>query len=83
MDPTCQQGNIQAGSGSVMVCGVSSWRDMDPLMCLDMILKGYRYVTCTHPCPLCILKDLGKFQQDNAMPHKTRIPTEWLQEHSS
>ncbi|GBL93568.1 hypothetical protein AVEN_63702-1 [Araneus ventricosus] len=28
MDPTCQQGTVQAGGGSVMVWGVYSWHDM-------------------------------------------------------
>ncbi|GFW11557.1 uncharacterized protein TNCV_3810761 [Trichonephila clavipes] len=40
MDPTCQQGTFQAGGGSVMVWGVCSWRDMEPLICLDTTLTG-------------------------------------------
>ncbi|GFX89249.1 HTH_Tnp_Tc3_2 domain-containing protein [Trichonephila clavipes] len=39
MDPTCQQGIVLAGGGSVMVWGVCSWRDMGSLIRLD---KTYR-----------------------------------------
>ena len=42
MDPTCQQGTVQAGGGSVMVCGVCSLRDIGPLIRLDTTLTGDR-----------------------------------------
>ncbi|GFW75217.1 transposable element Tcb2 transposase [Trichonephila clavipes] len=45
MDPTCQQGTVQAGGGSVIVWGVGSWSDMGPLIRLDTILTGGRYVS--------------------------------------
>ena len=32
MDPSCQQGTVQAGGGSVMVWSVCSWHDMGPLL---------------------------------------------------
>ncbi|GFX23587.1 transposable element Tcb2 transposase [Trichonephila clavipes] len=44
-DPTCQQGTVQAGGGSVIVWGLCSWRDMEPLIHLDMTLIGDRYVS--------------------------------------
>ncbi|GFU12185.1 transposable element Tcb2 transposase [Trichonephila clavipes] len=43
MDPTCQQGTAQAGGSSVMVWGVCSWRDMGPLIRLDMTLTSDRF----------------------------------------
>ncbi|GFT53222.1 hypothetical protein TNCV_4233191 [Trichonephila clavipes] len=43
MDPTCQQGTVEADGGSVMVWGMCSWRDMEPLICLYTPLKGNRY----------------------------------------
>ena len=88
MDPTCQQGTVQAGGGSVMVWGVCSWRDMGPLIRLDTTLTGDRYVSILsdhlHPFMSIVHSDgLGQFQQDNATPHTSRIVTKWLQEHSS
>ncbi|GFV28440.1 hypothetical protein TNCV_3983911 [Trichonephila clavipes] len=43
MDPTCQQGIVQAGGVSVMVWDVCSWRDMGPMILLDSTLIGDRY----------------------------------------
>ncbi|GFW69660.1 uncharacterized protein TNCV_490041 [Trichonephila clavipes] len=40
MDPTCQQGTVQAGGGSVRVWGACSWRDMGSLIHLDTTLTG-------------------------------------------
>ncbi|GFT22503.1 uncharacterized protein TNCV_3274631 [Trichonephila clavipes] len=40
MDPTYQQGTVQAGGGSAMVWGVGSWHDMEPLIRLDTTLTG-------------------------------------------
>ncbi|GFU64376.1 uncharacterized protein TNCV_3947431 [Trichonephila clavipes] len=40
MDPTCQQGTVQAGGGSGMVWVVCSWRDLGPLIHLDTTLTG-------------------------------------------
>ncbi|GFW92026.1 transposable element Tcb2 transposase [Trichonephila clavipes] len=67
MDPTCEQGKVQAGGGSVMVWGVCSWYDMGSLIHLDTTLTD----------------GLREFQQGNATPQTSRIATEWLQEHSS
>ncbi|GFV55402.1 transposable element tcb2 transposase [Trichonephila clavipes] len=37
-----------------------------------------------HPFMSIVHSDgLGKFQQDNATPHTSKIATEWLKEHSS
>ncbi|GFU63317.1 uncharacterized protein TNCV_661511 [Trichonephila clavipes] len=47
MDPTCQQGIVQAGGNSVSLWGVGSWRDMEPLICLNATLIGTR--TMRHP----------------------------------
>ncbi|GFU06255.1 transposable element Tcb2 transposase [Trichonephila clavipes] len=44
-DPTCQQGTVQAGEGSVMVWGVCSWPDMGPLVRLGTTLSGDRFVS--------------------------------------
>ncbi|GFX48214.1 uncharacterized protein TNCV_3931641 [Trichonephila clavipes] len=38
MNPTCQQGTVQAGRGSMMVWSVCSWRVMGPLIRLDTTL---------------------------------------------
>ncbi|GFU51394.1 transposable element Tcb2 transposase [Trichonephila clavipes] len=40
MNPASQQGTAQAGGGSVMLWGVSSWHDMGPLICLETTLTG-------------------------------------------
>ncbi|GFW39104.1 transposable element Tcb2 transposase [Trichonephila clavipes] len=87
MDPTCQQGTVQAGGGSVMVWGVCNWRDMGLLIRLDTTLTGDRYVSILfdhlHPFMPSVHSDgLGEFQQENATPHTSTITTEWLQEHS-
>ncbi|GFW01882.1 transposable element Tcb2 transposase [Trichonephila clavipes] len=87
MDPTCLQGIVQAGGGSVMVWGVCSWRYI-PLMHLDVTLTGDRYVSILsdhlHPLMSTVhAHGLGELQQDNATPHTSRIATEWLLEHSS
>ncbi|GFY01757.1 uncharacterized protein TNCV_1467491 [Trichonephila clavipes] len=42
MDPTCQQGTVQSGRGSMMVWSVCSWHDMGPLIHLDTTLTGGR-----------------------------------------
>lgn len=88
MDPSCQQGTVQAGGGSVMVWGVCSWRDMGPLIRLDTTLTGVGYVSILsdhlHPFMSSVHSDgLGQFQQDNATPHTSRVATSWLQDHSS
>ncbi|GFV22951.1 transposable element Tcb2 transposase [Trichonephila clavipes] len=43
MDPTCQQGTVQADGGSVMVWSVCSWRNMGPWIRLDTTLTGDRH----------------------------------------
>ncbi|GFX18329.1 transposable element Tcb2 transposase [Trichonephila clavipes] len=45
MDPTCQQGTVQARGASVMVWGACSWRDMGSLIHLDTTLTGDK---CEH-----------------------------------
>ncbi|GFU90770.1 DDE_3 domain-containing protein [Trichonephila clavipes] len=88
MDPTCQQGTVQAGGGSVMVWGECSWRDMEPLIRLNTTLTSDRYVSILSDYLHLLLSivhsdGLGEFQRDNATPHTSRIATEWLHEHSS
>ncbi|GBN19849.1 hypothetical protein AVEN_114558-1 [Araneus ventricosus] len=58
---------------SVMVWDVCSWRDMEPLIHLETTLTGDRYfMSIVHS------DGLGKFQQDNATPHASRVATKWL-----
>ncbi|GFY29640.1 transposable element Tcb2 transposase [Trichonephila clavipes] len=81
MDPTCQQGNVQAGGGSVMIWDVCSWRDMGPMIQLESTLKGDRHGSIMfdhlHPFMTILHSDgLGVFQQDNATPYTFRIATE-------
>ncbi|GFU89669.1 transposable element Tcb2 transposase [Trichonephila clavipes] len=88
MGPTCQQGTVQAGGGSVIIWGVCKWVDMEPLICIDTTLTGNRYLSILsdllHPFMSIVHSDeLGEFQQDNATLHTSRIATEWLQEHCS
>ncbi|GFX43162.1 transposable element Tcb2 transposase [Trichonephila clavipes] len=84
MDPACQQGTVQAGGGFMMVWGVCSWRNMEPLIRLTCD----RYVSILsdllHPFMSIVHSDgLGELQQGNATPHTSRIHIEGLQEHSS
>ncbi|GBO23551.1 hypothetical protein AVEN_222336-1 [Araneus ventricosus] len=65
-----------------------SWRDMGPLIRLEMTLTGDRYLRILsdhlHSFMSNVHSDgLGQFQQDNATPHTSRVATKWLQEHSS
>ncbi|GFX77263.1 transposable element Tcb2 transposase [Trichonephila clavipes] len=88
MDPTCQQGTVQTGKGSVMVWSVCSWRDMELLIRLDTTLTGDRYVSVLSDhlhqfMSIAHSNGLGDFQQNNMTPHTSRIDTEGLQEHSS
>ncbi|GFX34850.1 transposable element Tcb2 transposase [Trichonephila clavipes] len=88
MDPTCQQGNVQVGGDSFMVWGMCSWRDMGPLIRLDMTLTSDSYASILSDhlpsfIPILHSDGLGEFQQDNATPHTSRIATEWLKKHSS
>ncbi|GFV71314.1 transposable element Tcb2 transposase [Trichonephila clavipes] len=87
MDPTWQQGTVQAGGGAMMVSGVCSWTDMGPLMRLDTTLSCDRYVSILsdhlHPFMYIVHSvGLGEFKQGSVTPHKSRIATVWLQEHS-
>ncbi|GFT18132.1 transposable element Tc1 transposase [Trichonephila clavipes] len=88
MDPTCQQGTVQAGGGSAKVWGVWSWPDMGPPIRLNTTMTGDRYVRILcdhlHLFMFIVLSDgLGEFQQDNVTLFTSRIATEWLQEHFS
>ncbi|GBM28288.1 hypothetical protein AVEN_233164-1 [Araneus ventricosus] len=71
-----------------MVWNVCSWRDMGPLIRLETTLTGDRYLSILpdhlHFFMSIVHSDgLGQFQQDNAIPHTSRVATKWLQEHSS
>ncbi|GFV95483.1 transposable element Tcb2 transposase [Trichonephila clavipes] len=83
IDPTCQQGTVQAGGGSEIVWGVGSWRDMGPLIRLDTTLTDEKYVSILsdhlHPFMSIVHSDeLAEFQQDNAKPLTFRIAMEGL-----
>ncbi|GFY14820.1 transposable element Tcb2 transposase [Trichonephila clavipes] len=80
-DPTCQQGTVQAGGGSVMVWSVCGWHDMRPLIRLDTTLIDDKYVSILfdylHPFISIVHSNgFGEFQQDNATPYTSRIATE-------
>ncbi|GBM41579.1 hypothetical protein AVEN_215741-1 [Araneus ventricosus] len=81
--PTCQQGLF-----NMVVWSVCSWRNMGPLIRLEMTLAGDRYVSIlsNHLNPLMPIvhsDGFGQFPQDNATPHRSRVATEWLKEHFS
>ncbi|GFS47451.1 uncharacterized protein TNCV_4863521 [Trichonephila clavipes] len=85
--PTCQQGTVQVGGGSVIAWGLCSWRDMGTLIRLDTTLTGDRHVSILsdhlHPFMSIVYSEgLGKFQQDNATPHTSRTVAEWLLKYS-
>ncbi|GBN83734.1 putative ubiquitin carboxyl-terminal hydrolase FAF-X [Araneus ventricosus] len=82
------KGTVQSGGAFVMVWDVCSWRDMGPLIRLEMTLTGERYLSILpdylHSFMSIVHSDgLGQFQQDNATFHVSRVATKWLQEHSS
>ncbi|GBN37668.1 hypothetical protein AVEN_77480-1 [Araneus ventricosus] len=71
-----------------MVWDVCCWRDMGLLIRLETTLTGDRYLSILshylHTFMSIVHSDeLGQFQQDNATPHASRVPTKWLHEHSS
>ncbi|GBM66565.1 hypothetical protein AVEN_251980-1 [Araneus ventricosus] len=71
-----------------MVWDVRIWRDMGPLIRLETTLTGDRCLSILsdhlHSFMSIVHSDgLGQFQQDNAIPHASRVATKWLQEHSS
>ncbi|GFR07698.1 uncharacterized protein TNCT_369371 [Trichonephila clavata] len=82
MDPTCQQGTGGAGGGTVMVTSVCSWRDIRPLIHLDMTLAGGMYISILSdhlPTFMFIVHSNGldELQQVNATPHMSIIATKW------
>ncbi|GBL83708.1 hypothetical protein AVEN_132626-1 [Araneus ventricosus] len=61
---------------------------MGPLIRLETTLRGNRYLSILsdhlHSFMSIFHSDgLGQFQQENGTPHASRVPTKWLQEHSS
>ncbi|GFX68746.1 transposable element Tcb2 transposase [Trichonephila clavipes] len=73
MNPTCPQGTVEDGGGSVMKWSVCSWRDMRPLIRLDTTLTDDRYIRILsdqlHPFMSIVHSDLlVEFQQVNATP---------------
>ncbi|MBJ5491542.1 transposase [Salmonella enterica subsp. enterica serovar Derby] len=88
MDPSCQQGTLQAGGGGILVWGLFTWTEMGPLVRVTSSLTGQRYreILDDHVLPFVRLQhptgDLS-LQQDNAPCHRSRIVSEWLDEHSS
>ncbi|GBO31608.1 hypothetical protein AVEN_123555-1, partial [Araneus ventricosus] len=64
---------VQSGAASVMVWDMCSWRDMGPLIRLEMTLTGtYAFcpITYTHSCPMCIPTDWDN--SSRTMRHPTR-----------
>ncbi|MBJ5103516.1 transposase [Salmonella enterica subsp. enterica serovar Agona] len=88
MDPSCQQGTLQAGGGGILVWGLFRWTEMGPLVRVTSSLTGQRYreILDDHVLPFVRLQhptgDLS-LQQDNAPCHRSRIISEGLNEHSS
>ena len=87
MDPSCQQGTVQAGGGSILVWGVFTWHELGPLVHLNTSLTGDRYVTLLgdHLQPFMDFMyphNDGIFQQDNAPCHRAGVVQNWFEEHS-
>ncbi|GFX61507.1 uncharacterized protein TNCV_1030961 [Trichonephila clavipes] len=78
MDPTCKQGAVQAGGGSVMEWGGCSWRDIGLLKRLHTTLTGSICLSSLsdhrHLSMSIVHSDgNGKFQQDHVIPHTPRM----------
>ncbi|GFS47135.1 uncharacterized protein TNCV_2053161 [Trichonephila clavipes] len=78
MDPTCQQGTVQAVGGSMMVWGLCTWQDMGSLIRLDTTLIAESYVSILsdhlHPFMVIVHSDeLGEFQQNKATPTRPEL----------
>ncbi|GBN85236.1 hypothetical protein AVEN_169819-1 [Araneus ventricosus] len=61
---------------------------MRPLIRLETTLTGGKYLSILpdhlHSFIYIVHSDgLGQFQQENAIPHSSRVATKWLQKHSS
>ncbi|MBJ3215703.1 transposase [Salmonella enterica subsp. enterica serovar Corvallis] len=88
MDPSCQQGTLQACGDGILVWGLFTGTDMGPLVRVTSSLTGQRYreILDDHVLPFVRLQhptgDLS-LQQDNAPCHRSRIVSKWLNEHSS
>ena len=75
MDPSCQQGTVQAGGGSVMVWGVFTWNGLGPLVQLNRSLtaNGYVQLLGDHLQPFMDVMfptNDGLFMDDNAPCHR-------------
>lgn len=87
MDPSCQQGTVQAGGGSIMVWGVFTWTGLGPLVKLNGSLTGNAYVELLgdhlHPFMDFMYPNTdGVFMDDNAPCHRARTVRDWFEEHS-
>ncbi|GFW38941.1 transposable element Tc1 transposase [Trichonephila clavipes] len=88
LDPACQDGIVQGHGGSFMVCDVFSWHSLGSLVRVPTFFDAIRYVESLgynlHLFMLfCYPYGNRVFQQDNCIYHKTRLTTDWLDEHSS
>ncbi|GBN52795.1 hypothetical protein AVEN_206528-1, partial [Araneus ventricosus] len=68
--------------------GTCAFDVLGPLICLETTLTGERYLSILsdhlHSFMSTVHSDgLGRFQQDNATPHASRIATKCFQEYSS
>lgn len=87
MDPSCQQGSVQAGGGSIMMWAVFTWNGLGPLVQLHWSLTGNGYVQLfgDHLQPFMDFmfpNNNGLFMDDNAPCHWATIVHEWFEEHS-
>ncbi|KFM68178.1 Transposable element Tcb2 transposase, partial [Stegodyphus mimosarum] len=87
MDPSCQQGTVQAGGGSIMVWAVFTWHGLVPLVQLNRSLTGKEYLQLLedHLQPFMDFtysNNDGIFMDDNAPCHRATIVRDWLEEHS-
>ncbi|GFV67738.1 HTH_Tnp_Tc3_2 domain-containing protein [Trichonephila clavipes] len=88
MNTACQIGTVQEHGGSIMVCEVSSWHCLGSLVHVPTSLNAIRYIEFLsdhfHQFMLfCYPHGNEVFQQDNCTPHKYRLATDWLEDHSS
>lgn len=84
MKPTCQQGTVQAGGTSVMVCSMCSWHNMRPPICLKMALTDDTYISILfdHLHPFMSIVHSSRIVWYST--HWKFLPsTKWLKEHSS
>lgn len=78
MDPSCQQGTVQAGGGSIMVWAVFNWHGLGSLIKLNQSLNGRGYVQLFGDylqqfMDFMYSNNNGIFQDDNVPSHWAKI----------